>query len=300
MRTALVYIFITWSLNLYCQGTYRTLEVLLDSTRRVKDDSSRAELNKQFYDGLVNYLNSPGFIIDSIRGLKIGQTSSDDNKIIFLNWNIQQNAGQNIYSAIILLPKSNKVIPLPIKPSSERLDDAIVYNLNEWPPALYYKIISPKSKDDNYYTLLGWDRFSRTTARKTIEALVINNDGELSFGKEVFKTKEGPRHRVVIEYASTASLTLQYSKQQVTLSGVRRSESRINDSIIVVDRLEPINQELINQRWAYVPVGNIYDSYIYFKGFWTFVEGIDARNPAVKEVNRTRTEKPELDLFPKR
>jgi hypothetical protein len=253
----------------------------------------------QFYDSLVNIMNTPGFNADSLQGLRIGQTKSDDGKIVFFNWNIQQNAGQNIYSAIIFLPSNKKIIPLPIKSSAERLDDDILYGTNDWPPALYYKIISPRSKQENYYTLLGWDRFSRTTSRKTIEALVLSGD-EIAFGKQVFKTKDGPKHRVIIEYAATASLTLQYSKQQVTLSGVRKSESKINDSIIVVDRLEPINEELKAQRWAYVPVGNIYDGYIYFKGFWTFVEDINARNPATRANERTRTEKPELDLFPKR
>lgn len=272
---------------------------LLDSTRKERNDSVRLLLNDLFYQSFHQLLKSPGFNPDSIRNIRIGQVTPSDRKFIFYNWNIQQNTGQNLYCAIIYFPATGNTIQLEKKYSEQKLSEDSIYKDNDWPGALYYKAIPPQKKTENYYILFGWDRFERQTSRKTIEALSFKGDSIVTFGNEVFKTKEGRHNRVVIEYASTASITLQYSKQKLTLSGVRRSQRNINDSIIVVDRLVPLNEGLEGQRWAYVPAGNIYDGYIYFKGYWTFVEGINARNPAIKREDREKRKKPELDLLPK-
>lgn len=284
----------------YPQSHFQHLSKLLDSTRRERNDSIRIFLNKQFHDNLKDVISSPSFVSDSIRNLRIGQLHSPDGIIIFYNWNIQQNDGTNIYNALAYLPQHKKLIELPEKSSEAKIDVDSVYAPNDWPGALYYKLIEPRTKTDKFYTLLAWDRFSRQTARKTIEAVTLVGDSALVFGKNVFKTKEGRASRVLIEYASTASLTLNYSKQNLRLTGVRRSQSKVNDSIIVVDRLAPLNEELKNIRWAYVPVGNIYDGYVFFKGYWTFVEGINARNPSVKKEDRKREKKPDMDLLPKK
>lgn len=281
-------------------GKVRPLYILLDSVRKERNDSIRIELNRQFYDEMVTALQL-GFA-DSLKALKIGQPIAPDGKFIFYNWNIQQNDGSNLYAGIVYLAAVKKVIPLPIKTSESKLSADSVYASGNWPGALYYKIIGTKerkSKTYNYYVLLGWDRFSRQASRKTLEALTIKGDSALVFGRNAFKTKEGRAGRVIIEYSATANLTLNYSKQKLYLTGVRKSERTVNDSIIVVDRLAPLNESLEGVRWAYVPVGNIYDGYIFFNNYWTFVEGINPRNEADKQAKR-RTKRPEMDLAPQR
>lgn len=296
MKKIVSIVFLLISLTAYSQSKSEFLKILLDSTRKERIDSARIELNKQFYDELYAYMQQPDFNIDSLHSLKIGKTASADGQIMIINWNIQQNTGQNLYNGIVYLPELNKIIALPIKPSEPSLDKDTIFAANDWPGALYYKIIDPKDKRDKYYLMIGWDRFNRQTSRKTIEAVTITKQGEVVFGKKVFKDEEGFKNRVVVEYGATANLTLQYSKQKLTLTGVRKSQSRINDSIIVVDRLTPLNEELAGQRWAYVPAGNIYDGYIYFQGYWTLVEGISARNPAIKG-RKPKVEKPKLELI---
>lgn len=297
-KTLIILIIAFVHLECFSQQERISIQKLLDSTRKVKDDSLRLALNRQFYDLLLATLENPGSP-DTLNGLMIGQPVSSDGRLVFYNWNIQQNNGQNLYYAIAYLPNLNKAVPLAEKNPSQKLNPDSVYTPNDWPGALYYKIISPKKKGQNVYLLLGWDRFNRQTNRKTIEALTIINDSTLVFGKEIFKTKEGRASRVIIEYAASANLTLNYSKQSLRLTGVRKSQSRVNDSIIVIDRLMPLNESLEGQRWAYVPVGNIYDGYIYFKEYWTFVEGINARNPAIKREERRKHKKPDIDLLPK-
>lgn len=298
LKKILLFLLIILNISAFSQLNPSGLKKLLDSTRKERNDSIRVVLNSTFYDELYGLMKQSDFVPDSIKSLKIGQSASDDGKLIFYNWNIQQNDGQNLYCAIVYAPITHKVIALPVRPSEKSLDPDSIYQHNAWPGALYYKIISPKTKTDNYYLLLGWDRFSRQTTRKTIEAISFLNDSTIVFGKEVFKIKEGKTKRIIIEYASSANLALHYSKQKLTLTGVRKSQSKVNDSIIVVDRLAPLNEGLEGQRWAYVPVGNIYDGYIYFKGFWTFVEGINARNPAIRKEDRKKAIKPDMELLP--
>lgn len=299
MKKTILFLLLLLPFSTFSQSNSAELGKLLDSTRRERNDSVRIILNSIFHRGLVGYIKQSGFVPDSIKKLKIGQPASVDDKIVFYNWNIQQNDGTNLYSAIVYLPSTHSTIVLPVRTSETSLSADSIYQSNNWPGALYYKIISPKTKTDNYYLLLGWDRFSRQTTRKTIEAITILNDSAIVFGKEVFKTKEGKTNRIIIEYASSANLALHYSKQKLTLTGVRKSQSKVNDSIIVVDRLAPLNEGLEGQRWAYVPVGNIYDGYIYFKGFWTFVEGINARNPAIRKEDKKKVVKPDMELLPK-
>lgn len=288
------------SLNSIGQVISNNLKILLDSTRKERNDSVRIILNTQFYNNFLLYLSDTAFSLDSLKNIKIGKTSPGDGKFTFFNWNIQQNDGSNLYNGVVYLHGKRKIIPLTIKPSDQKLNIDSVYTANDWPPALYYRVIGPKTRKDNYYLLFGWDRFNRQTSRKSIEVVFFPGDTSVVFGKEVFKTKEGRAKRIVIEYASDASLTLQYSKQKLTLSGVRKRYRNVNDSIIILDRLAPLNKELEGIRWAYVPVGNIYDGYLYFKNFWTYVEGINARNPAIKREDRKKFKKPDLDLIPKK
>lgn len=299
MKKAILIFLLLIQYQAYSQNEVAMLVKLLDSTRKERNDSARADLNAQFYNGLRSVIRQQGFVADSLKPLKIGQVKSPDGRFFFYNWNIQQNNGENLYNAIVYFPSSGRTIELPVKTSEKKSAQDSVYSANDWPGALYYKVIPPKKKTDTFYTLLGWDRFNRQTSRKTVEAITITGDSAIVFGKEVFKTKEGRASRIAIEYAATASLTLNYSKQVLKLTGVRKSDSRVNDSIIVVDRLAPLNESLEGQRWAYVPVGNIYDGYIYFKGYWTFVEGINARNPAIKREERRKEKKPDVDLLPK-
>ena len=255
-------------------------------------------LNNQFFTEIADYIKQPGFNPDSLKNLKIGKTTPSDKKFIFYNWNIQQNDGANLYNGIIYNIESRKVIMLPDKYSETVLREDSVYINNDWPGGLYYKAIAPRKKTENYYVLFGWDKFSKQTARKSIDALTFVNDSVVSFGRKVFKTKTGKVQRVVIEYSASANFTLQYSKQKLELSGVRSSQRKVNDSIIIIDRLAPLNEGLTGIRWAYVPVGNIYDGYVFFRNTWTFVEGINARNPAIKSDKKKSKKKPQLDLFP--
>lgn len=275
-----------------------TLIKLLDSTRRMKADSLRLQLNQEFTDSLYTYISTNinhGLNLDSVN---ISNIVSDDGNIRILTWNIQQNNGNNLYTGFIIHKALNRIIPLKLKQSEVVVPEDKLFRDGDWPAGIFYRIIQRRLNSGISYTLLAWDGFSKRTSRKTIEALSFDDNGNAVFGAKVFKTKEGFKNRIVVEYSASASFTMQYNRQKATLTGVRKSQSKVNDEMIVFDRLIPMHEELKGQRWAYVPAGNIYDAYICFEGYWTLTEDIVAKNEAAPKSSGKKEKKPELDLMP--
>lgn len=274
------------------------LITLLDSTRKLKVDSLRLKINEEFLQQVTETLRKSPVDLSVFDTLNIGKIYSDDGLISIYCWNIQQNNGENYYSAVIRNNRTNLVIPLHTQKSYQNIATDKVFKNGEWPGGLFYKIITRKTGDKTIYTLLSWDRFSRNAARKSIEFLDFDSNGKPQFGALVFKTKEGLRHRVVYEYASQSSFTMNYSRQKITLTGVRRSQRNLDDYVIVLDRLIPLNENLTGQNWAMVPAGNTHDAYVFLDGFWIFTENIIARNPATDKKTQKVSEKPEQGLIP--
>ena len=277
------------------QGAEKLLMELLKETRSAKEDSTRIALNERFADVLVETLAMPASHAWPFDSLSLGKLTSKNSNIRIFNWNIQQNNGSNLYSMVILL--SDTIIRMQTIPSTRNLDENTIYRDGKWPGGLYYKIIEREDGPKNLYTLLMWDGFSPEANRKTIDALTFDGNGLPVFGAPIFKTKNGLRSRVVSEYYARSSFTQHYDRQKIELSNVRRSQRKINDEMIVLDRLVPLNESLEGQSWAYVPAGNIYDAFVFLNKYWTFVEDIAPRNPATEKETPKKKEV-QYNLFP--
>ena len=271
------------------------LKQLLDSTRKEKNDSSRIALNTIFYNELYAAIQKDSLGIYPFDSLFIGKPVSDDGTVRLFNWNLQQNNGQNIYFLIINHRPSHKVFKMNSVEALQHIEEDRLFTNADWPGGLIYRVISRKESKIPFYTILSWDGFSRSTVRKSIDALSFDNEGIPVFGLPVFKTKEGIRHRLVSEYSSEARFTQIYDKQSIKISNVRKSKQNLTDYMIVVDRLMPLNETLEGEHWAYVPTGNIYDAFVYLDQYWTLVEDIAPHNPAVP---KTKSKKVQYDLFP--
>lgn len=280
------------------ETTSDRLRALIDSARKEKSDSLRMEINDVFFAELTAALRESSATANIFDSLNIGVITSTDAKVTLFNWNLQQNNGTNIYFLIIKNNTANQVIPMKPMTALQEISEETVFRDGDWPGGLYYRIIYRTDLTGSFYTLLGWDGFSRTTSRKTIDALSFDTDGSPVFGASIFRTKDGVRNRVVSEYAAQASFTQSYDRQKVTLSNVRKSQRKITDDIIVLDRLVPMDESLTGQRWAYVPAGNVYDGYIVFNKLWSFVEDIAPRNPAPSGKERKSRKPVSYDLFP--
>lgn len=285
------------SQNERIQQIEKSLMELLSESRSAKEDSLRLILNDQFAHLLATTLEMPIAESWPFDSLNIGKLATKDSKVRIFNWNIQQNNRNNLYSIIIQNKTKDTVIRLKTMASTKGLDENFIYRNGDWPGGLFYLLIEREDGPESLYTLLTWDGYRPDASRKTIEALSFDGNGMPVFGAPVFKTKNGIRNRVVNEYYSQSAFTQHYDRQKITLSNVRRSQKKIDDEMIVLDRLVPLNPELEGQRWAYVPAGNIYDAYVFLNGFWTFVEDIEPRNPALEKEKAPKKEM-YYDLFP--
>ena len=275
--------------------TEAQLKGLLDSTRIEKNDSVRLALNTLFYNGLYTAIQHDTHGLWPYDSLYIGKPVSEDGRVRLFNWNIQQNDGQNIYFLIVHHLSSHKVFKMDPVAALKHIENDRLFTNQDWPGGLIYKVISRKESKKPFYTLLSWDGFSRGTVRKSIDVLSFDEEGVPVFGLPVFKTMDVIQHRVVKEYSSEARFTLIYDKQSIKISNVRKSKQKITDYMIVLDKLVPLNETLIGEYWAYVPAGDTYDAFVFLNQYWTFVEDISPRNPAVP---KSKTKKVEYNLFP--
>jgi hypothetical protein len=268
-----------------------------------KSDSGKQAANKSFSEYLFDLLEKPGIYDWSFDSLTdIGCLLAPDNTFKVFNWNLQLNDGSFRYYGYLLIPgkkgKVNNVIQLVDCSDSLTEPSNQVLSASRWYGALYYSILKNTWKKRSYYTLLAWDGYSLKTSRKIIEILTIDQTGKPQFGLPVFKTAEGIKTRVILEYAKSANFLLRYDKQYL-VTARRRDGGPVTKKIgmIVFDRLVPIDPRLKGRYEYYVPSGEAYDAYIFNHGFWQLAEDVFVKNPADKR--KAKAIKPvEYNLFP--
>jgi hypothetical protein len=268
-----------------------------------KTDSAKLAENVIFSGYLNEVLQKPGIFnwpFDSLSD--IGCLRAPDNAFRIFNWNLPFENGSFRYFGYLLMPckkrGTGKVIPL-IDRSDSILDPSkMVLPTSRWYGALYYSILKNTLKKQVYYTLLAWDGYSPKTSRKIIDILTFDQTGTPQFGLPIFKTAEGIKTRVVLEYARSATFLLRYDNQFL-VTGHRRDGSPVTKKMgmIVFDRLVPIDPRFKGRFEYYVPSGETYDAYIFNHGFWQLIEDVLVTNPAGKKKTK-EIKSVEYNLFP--
>jgi len=250
-----------------------------------KSDSAKLAANTVFLNVFNTVLKSDtliSFPLDSIYG--ITHVASSDAKMHLYTWNIPFKNGTNKYFGFIRANIDNPIlIPLVSHEyNNEDLSNQLMSPQN-WYGALYYKLIQMKIEDKEAYTLLGWDGFTATSNRKIIDILTIDTKGNIQFGMPVFKTDQGIKSRVVMEYSEKANMLLRYDYQAIMIQKKKKIKREMA-WLIVMDRLIPMDPSMKGMRKYYIPVGDIYDGFIFRNGYWSMVEDIDVTNtPAIKK-----------------
>jgi len=250
-----------------------TLSALCNKFWKMKDDSSKLAANTVFLRKYQSVLSLPpafNYPFDSLSG--ISKLRSDDSKLRITTWNVPLKNGTFRYFGFVEVNDGHIFI---LQESADRplgWENKILTSEN-WYGAVYYKLISLKFNNQEYYTLLGWDGNNNNSNLKIIDILTFDSSGIPCFGKAIFKTAEGIKNRIVIEYAEKANILLRYDYQSIMI----QKGSRIKEKkswMIVTDRLVPMMPTMEGIRKFYVPSGDMYDAYLFDKGFWTFVENV--------------------------
>ncbi len=234
----------------------RKVEVLIDSV---------LSLPKSSFDG-----------IDTIRS--ISALRAPDGAFILITWNIPQMDGTYKYYGRLRLPDSKKgrgkTIILTDDSDNISKPETMTLNATHWYGALYYKIIYTKYKRKKTYTLLGWDGNTALSNRKIIEIMQINGNN-VKFGSPIFQDGKILKHRVLLEYAEDAAVSLRYYEA---------------NQHIVFDHLVPPNSTLEGQYAFYSPDFST-DAYVFEKGKWKFIRNFEVRNDKEEQKNFKKPEK---------
>lgn len=295
-------------------------------------DIDKYAANEKFQKLLEESLylkNAYEFPFDSVKTLS--KLSSEDKQLRIFTWNLPKKDGTYHYFGFLMsLNKAKKrYFIYKLDDKSELMENAEIKTLEpeKWYGALYYKLIQTQDNNKRYYTLLGWDGNNTLTNRKIIEILTVSQTGEPKFGQPIFKCEKKKLRRYFFEYAKDASMSLKYEPQkyeQITREKKvvdkkgKQSRKKIDFnalqkekilaekskmklvSMIVFDRLSPLDPNLEGMYQYYVPETNIYDAFIFENGKWVLVKDTDARNPAPPK-SKTEIKKPiNYDLFPKK
>jgi len=245
-----------------------------------KFDSEKYEANEKFFRLLNESLqneNSFNYAFDSLKTISI--IKSKDNYFRIFTWNLRKADGSYDYFGLIQInPKKTKgeeIYRLTNNTQKNSNSTQDILTNENWYGALYYKMILTKSKDNIYYTLLGWDGNNGRTTRKIIDVIVFDNSGQPEFGVPIFQSKNDLKSRFIMEYGSNVSASLKYEKQYI-------SKGKNKKWMIVFDRVSPMAKGLEGQYQFYIPETDTYDAFVFEKDLWQFYDNVDARNPKEK------------------
>jgi hypothetical protein len=254
-----------------------SLSHLCNTIYKIKNDSDRLKANAVFLEKFRHVLDLPAafnYPFDSITG--ISKLKSDDGRIRVVSWNVPLNNGSFRYFGFVEV-NEGKIFELQESLESAKEWSNKILPSGNWYGALYFKLITNKYRKETYYTLLGWDGNNEVSNIKLIDVLYFDQYGSPFFGKPIFKTREGLRNRVVIEFAENAIVLLRYDYQTLKIPKGKRIKYR-KAWMIVTDRLLPMTAAMEGIRKYYVPAGDTYDAYLFNKGYWSFVEDIMVGN----------------------
>lgn len=253
-------------------------KMVLDSLAKAlfseADDSLKFQINNQLENLMSDFLlqeQSVGFNFDSLRFVKSVQPENTSFRLI--TWTVPLTSGSFLYSGFI--QKIRKNFPVDIihlENCGTEPEDTKVYQKDNWPSAVYTGLIEKKGDQGKFYTLIGWVGGKETTARRVLEVLTFDQDGNPVFGSPVFITQSGmKKHRVIFEFTDQIPFHLAYEQQR--LPGKKNKK----EWMIIFNHLSYSSSQYRNTNKAKIPNYDEFDAFIIVGSNWKFVSDIDVR-----------------------
>jgi len=199
----------------------------------------------------------------------IAALKSDDGLFIVISWAIPLNDGTYHNAGFFAYSYGrNKTKVYQFKTLAEQLNSPEMMRNGKsgWKPVQYYRLITTNDKRKTYYTLLGWDGKDDMSNLKVVDILRFSNSGNIYTGDKIISGKGKYFGHLEFEYQERSMMKLNFE-----------------NGAIVFDHLAPIQSQYQGMPQYYGPDGT-YDGLIFHDGKWNLVEGIDVRNPKMKEI----------------
>jgi len=247
------------------QDSLKPLSAVILDTR--KTDEERELANTKFKSVLNRCLKSNGaekFVFDSLN--TIARLEPEDKSFVIYNWEMPHADGTFTFFAFVLSKnkKTKSYVFTELNDASNNIKrpESAILKADQWFGAHYYKVITVKRKGKSYYCLLGADWNNKLSKKKILEILSIEKDGSLKFGAPIINYNKVTLNRLIFEYTSNVSMSLNYDEKSKR---------------IMFDHLSPIEEGLKGQYQFYAPDLS-YDALKFKKGKWQLIENVDARN----------------------
>ncbi len=226
-------------------------------------DEEKVQLNKTLKAVLRKSLIQDGafqYPFDRVQSLGI-LNSSDSNLRVF-NWMVPFEDGSYSYECFLLYQMEDSIAFLELNAlnSDSSIVDSIYYTKDNWPAALYYKLITKETEFKTYYTLLGWDGVNNQLNSKIIDVFTFSTKGQLRIGEPIFKTNvQNNKKRILFYYGGQNRMKLSYNE---TLDW------------IIYDHLAPASSNLKGV-YEYYGADFSYDAYRWEKRYWKYHADVD-------------------------
>jgi len=242
-----------------------SLKVLADSLINGENPAIRLRADSQFVRTLVRSLkmkNSFYYPFDSLAG--ISRLYAPDSTFRIITWQYKKDDLVYLQEGAIQMNQPDGSLKLyPLFDASmftaKPLDSA--RTRRNWIGAIYYRIIEKSFQGINYYTLLGFDDYTRSSNKKWMEVLTFSrSNGEPIFGGPYFSFQDDSipkrmQYRFNIEYKKDAATRFNYDPQM---------------DLILYDHLVPEGDDP-NRKDSYIPDGD-FEGFKWKDGMWVHIE----------------------------
>lgn len=266
------------------------------------------------------------FNMDSLKLVKV--LTSKNKRLRVFTWSVPLTDGTFLFKGVtqsyVKSNKSYKISILDDKGSNMSRAYIKVLNKDKWFGAYYYKLIETRRGSKYFYTLLGWRGIDKTVQSKIVEVVTIRNNGDVVFGYNLFKIREYEYFestpsvkRLIYTYSSLSNMYLNYDYQTIIITSSKKTKKKkkkttnigfvaqqrtnqpkekvkkIQDKMIVIDRLAPTSTDVTGFYEFYYPESNIIDALRFENNMWKYYPDIDARNepnPADKKKKKIEYE----------
>lgn len=231
---------------------------LTGSRMDAEKDSICSSMREQFAKAF-EFDEAFDYSFDKLNFCKI---KSSDNRVRLFNWNLPYTDGSHKYFCFVLIrdAKSGKFRWKELKDNPNEVDkvENKILPEDKWLGVLYYDIIPMGKKNNDTYTLLGWDGKDNLTNRKVIDVLDVGGS-KLKFGANIFNTESAVAKRIILEYSDEVSASVKYYSEK---------------QCIIMDHLSPKNPMMTGIYADYGPDGS-YDMLVFNKGKWDYLDNVD-------------------------
>lgn len=229
------------------------------------DASERYKSCVEFIPHLVEALKVPysfNYPFDSLKEVSIIYPKDSSFRIFTWAFTPNDEMSYRFYGALQMRTKNGELKLFPLFDNSEYTRDFDTITSNKaWIGALYYNIVTTKSKGITYYTLFGWHGYNFRSNEKLLDVLTFKDD-EPVFGAPVFNfgNTNAPgdiKNRIILIYKRNGNLGLNYDPDK---------------NIIIFDHLTSLVGKP-EEKYTLVPDGT-YEGFRWEHGYWMHISKV--------------------------